>query len=163
MKKSFTKLLAAAVLLSAGLFASAQEKASLIVTKTDGHALNYGLVATPSITFNDSIMTVTVTINNAQKAINFKANEVKSFTYGMTTYVNTPTSDKKISFRIAGQTLAIQGVKSAKNIRLYQIDGKQLPVDATENGESTQVNLSGIAAGVYVISADGETFKFMKR
>ncbi len=80
------------------------------------------------------------------------------------TGIDAPTADSKTPQIVASAdgTICIEGCRRGADVALYGLKGEQLSRSKTTE-ERAVIDISGMAAGVYVLSVDGVSVKFIKK
>ncbi len=119
------------------LVTQAQDK-SLFITFIDGSKAEFAMADNPAVSWADGTMKVeagTITLS-------YELWRVKQFTFGASTGIRT-----------------VSGLRAKDGrITVYTLDGKAVHVP-TIGGE---VNLDGLASGLYIININGNTLKYLK-
>ncbi len=118
------------------LVIQAQDK-SLFITFNNGSKAEFAMADNPAITMKDGTMTVEA----GATTLSYELWRVKQFTFGASTGIRNVSGLRIKSGRIAA----------------YTLDGKAVNIP-TIGGE---VNLDGLASGLYIININGNTLKYM--
>jgi hypothetical protein len=117
----------------------AQQK-SLFITFNDGSKTEFAMSDNPAITMADGTMTVV----GSSSQIGYELWRVKQITFGNSTAIR----------EIRSNSILLDG----SNAKIYTLDGKAVHA-AINNGE---IDLNGLATGIYIININGKTIKYMK-
>lgn len=152
------------LLLIAGVLVSVTSKASnkvLQIWQADGQIVTISLNEEPVTTYSEGNLIITTT----NTTITYPLENVQRYTYAE----NTPISEGdglpdgiKSIFSNDGETLTFKGLKSNADINIYSPSG-QLIRTVKANGDKVAVSLSQLPTGVYLVKANGVTYKISKR
>ena len=121
------------------LMVQAQGK-SLFITFNDGSKAEFAMADNPAITMTDGTMTVVA----GTTTLSYELWRVKQFTFATSTGIrNISVSDIHVN---------------SDSVRIYTLDGKAVNMPASQG----EVNLDGLAPGLYIININGNTLKFLK-
>lgn len=130
----------------------------LQVWQADGKVMNINLNEQPVTTYSDGQLIITTT----KTTVTFPLEQVVKYTYTDATGISSPeVVGSKMS--ADGESITFTGLKPNTPVYLYTVAG-QLVKTVTATGQSkTTVSVSGFPVGVYVVKANGVTFKITKR
>lgn len=130
----------------------------LQVWQADGKVMNINLNEQPVTTYSDGQLIITTT----KTTVTFPLEQVVKYTYTDATGISSPEAvGSKMS--ADGESITFTGLKANTPVYLYTVAG-QLVSTVTATGQSkTTVSVSGFPVGVYVVKANGVTFKITKR
>ncbi len=130
----------------------------LQVWQADGKVMNINLNEQPVTTYSDGQLIITTT----KTTVTFPLEQVVKYTYTDATGISSPEAvGSKVS--ADGESITFTGLKANTPVYLYTVAG-QLVNTVTATGQSkTTVSVSGFPVGVYVVKANGVTFKITKR
>lgn len=130
----------------------------LQVWLADGKVMNINLNEQPVTTYSDGQLIITTT----KTTVTFPLEQVVKYTYTDATGISSPEAvGSKMS--ADGESITFTGLKPNTPVYLYTVAG-QLVKTVTATGQSkTTVSVSGFPVGVYVVKANGVTFKITKR
>jgi hypothetical protein len=130
----------------------------LQVWQANGKVLNISLNEEPRTTYSDGQLIITTT----KTTVTFPLEEVVKYTYTDATGISSPeVVGSKMS--ADGESITFTGLKANTPVYLYTVAG-QLVKTVTATGQSkTVVSVSKFPVGVYVVKANGVTFKITKR
>jgi hypothetical protein len=130
----------------------------LQVWQANGKVLNISLNEEPRTTYSDGQLIITTT----KTTVTFPLEEVVKYTYTDATGISSPEAVGS-EFSSDGESITFTGLKSNTPVYLYTVAG-QLVKTVTATGQSkTVVSVSKFPVGVYVVKANGVTFKITKR
>ena len=155
VKKLFLTLLL--LLLVAFKASAAADNTVLVVELRDGSTTNFLLADKPKITFTAQQMNIV----SESFSMEFDRSDVKNFHFvkDVATSVETPV---KPDAKVADNTLMLSGIDDGTAIVIYNTSG--LPVKhAVAVGGNCTVSLDDIASGLYIVTFNNTTFKFLKR
>lgn len=130
----------------------------LQVWQADGKVMNINLNEQPVTTYSDGQLIITTT----KTTVTFPLEQVVKYTYTDATGISSPEAvGSKMS--ADGESITFTCLKANTPVYLYTVAG-QLVKTVTATGQSkTVVSVSGFPVGVYVVKANGVTFKITKR
>lgn len=155
MKKVLLFILLAGLLLPAVRVCA--EGQTLVLHHADGTTSEVELYTLPRIQITDDKMVINVQgiSQEYQKA------DVVRFTYkGVGTGISyvSPTT----SFRVDEDRITFHGVPEADAVKVYDAKGMQIPVSLTAAGTDSVLSLASLPQGVYLVSINGRTIKFIR-
>lgn len=156
MKKILCLLLLAFVSFSSVV---AKSTINLVVCTKDGLKVLYALEEKPKITFTDTELVITT----KGVEIAYALSDMNLLTYenGEATGITNLYDDA--SFKLDGNAIVFSKLKAKDIVSLYSINGTLVfKKTVTVDGEYA-VSLNDIETGVYVVSVNGLTYKFMKK
>ena len=151
------------LLLIAGVLVSVTSKASnkvLQIWQADGQIVTISLNEEPVTTYSEGNLIITTT----NTTITYPLEQVDRYTYAMESVSEgdgVPDGIKGILSN-DGETLTFKGLKSTSDICIYSASG-QLIRTVKANGDKVAVSLSQLPTGVYLVKANGVTYKISKR
>ena len=130
----------------------------LQVWQSDGQVVAINLNEEPRTTYSDGNLIITTT----QTTITYPLERVRRYTYVLSSDgINSPTI--RVEFSIDGETLTITGMKQGSTVMLYNTTGQLLrSISTTAQGKVT-VSVSQLPTGIYVVKANGATYKITKK
>ena len=130
----------------------------LQVWQADGKVMNINLNEEPVTTYSDGQLIIRTT----KTTVTFPLEQVVKYTYADASGISSPEAmGSKMS--ADGETITFTGLKPNTPVYVYSVAG-QLVNTVTATGQSkTTVSVSGFPVGVYVVKANGVTFKITKR
>lgn len=155
MKKSLFTLLAVFLLTAAQ---AAAQSPTLVLHHADGKTSEVELYTMPRIQMTADKMVITVQGVSQEYA---KA-DVLRFTYkGVRTGISSvsPTT----SYRVDEDRITFHGVPEADAVKVYNAKGMQIPVGLTADGSDAVLSFASLPQGVYLVSINGRTLKFIRK
>lgn len=133
----------------------------LVIETTSNGRQSILLSDKPEITFSGQTMLISSAVGN----YNLEISDIVQYAFeNVATGVAQLLSDELRIFYPANDQIAIEGIKSPSDVRLYAVDGRELPVQVSVNGDRVTVSLSMLPKGVYIISANKkQNLKIYKR
>lgn len=130
----------------------------LQVWQADGKVMNINLNEQPVTTYSDGQLIITTT----KTTVTFPLEQVVKYTYTDATGISSPEAvGSKMS--ADGESITFTGLKPNTPVYVYSVAG-QLLTRVTATGQAkTVVSVSRFPVGVYVVKANGVTFKITKR
>lgn len=138
--------------------AKADEK-MLQVWQTDGQIVNISLKEEPVTTYSDGNLVIKTT----KTTISYPLEKVKKYTYTTVADGITTPQTMKAAFSKDGETLTFTDVRPNTKILLYNVAGQLLRRINSDKTGKVIVSVSGFPTGVYVVKANGGTYKITKR
>jgi len=133
----------------------------LVVETTTNGRLSVRLSDNPEITFSGQSMQISSAAGNYSLEIS----GIVQYTFESvaTGVAQLPSDELRFNYSPGGQ-IAIEGAESPSAVRLYAVDGRELPAQVSANGDRISVSLSMLPKGVYIISANNkQNLKIYKR
>lgn len=131
----------------------------LQVWQADGTVMNIKLSDEPKTSYQNG----NLVIKTANNTITLPLETVKKYTYAtLPTGISTPKA-VEASFSSNGETLTLSGLKIGSTVELYNAAGQLLKTITIAQQGSTVVSVSQFPYGVYVVKANGVTYKLLKR
>ncbi len=136
---------------------SATEAKSLVITLQNSKKVYYilGGETNPMMRFTDGTITM--------EADEYIISDIKNFYISETddpSNIEKILTTKHIEYR--ANTIAIKA-SDINTIKVYDISGKQINAEVLKNNDIITVNLNSLGSGTYIINADGNSFKVMKK
>ena len=154
MKKLFTFLF---VLLVFSQQAMAQDKATLVLYHADGTTTDVALYLKPRVVFDGDMVRITSTVLDME----YPKSNILRFSYkGSGTGITAPKNEA--DYTREGDRLVFHGISSSDKVAVYNSDGIRVPVHLSTTIDGVSLSLSSISKGVYVLSVNGKTSKFVK-
>ena len=138
----------------------AADRMLIVETITNGR-LSIRLSDNPEIKFSGQAMLISSAAGNYSLEIS----DIVQYAFESvaTDIVQLPSDELRFSYSASGQ-IAIEGTESPSDVRLYAVDGRELPVQISANGDRITVSLSMLPKGVYIISVNNkQNLKIYKR
>lgn len=133
---------------------------SFTVWGTDGSMVSYALEDSPKVTFTETTLVVTL----HGKATSYPLENLARVTYE--NVQGTGIGDlwsHEPQFSVYDNLLIFPSLKQGSTVAVYTLDGLLIHQEyITENGRYA-FPLTDVSAGVYMLSVNGVTHKFMKR
>ena len=131
----------------------------LAVCTKDGSKVLYALEEKPKITFTDTELVITT----KSVEIAYALSDMNLLTYENGETTGITNLHDNASFKLDGNAIVFSKLKAKDIVSLYSINGalvfkKTVTVDGVY-----AVSLNDIETGVYVVSVNGLTYKFMKK
>lgn len=124
--------------------------------------MSFPLSENPKVTHSDANLIVSTTTTT----IEYAKTEVSKFTLKIneqeTTSINnikTPDS----SIKQNGNLIFMSGFSTGSTVRVFTINGQAVLTDHICNDGTLTLNLSPFTGGIYIISTESITYKFIKR
>lgn len=134
---------------------------SAIFTKTDGTTIT-GLLAGAKITFTDDNLVFTT----ASSSTTFHISDLQKITFdSSSSSINNNSSSPSLSIypNPATDYIQVSGLSSEGNlVQIYRIDGALMKAQTATSSETT-IEITSFAPGIYIVRANGQTLKFVKR
>ena len=129
----------------------------LVISHDDGTHTKIGLSTQPHV----SIAANSITITSSVASMKWKAKEVVCLSYQeIETGVHSPKAGSDM-FLSAGK-LVFPNVSGGDGIAIYSVNGMAVPAIVVPEGCGVALQLSSLPSGIYLISVQGKTFKFIK-
>lgn len=150
------------LLLLCGLITATQSKAQdkLVIYLNDGNTASFVLAEQPKITFSGDNLCVaspTTTIEIARIA-------VKKFAFEKCeeneNSIETPHSD--VGITTLEESITFTGLTNGEAVTVYSIDGKTITKAIAVDGGCT-ITLDSLTHGIYLISTNTTTIKYLKK
>ena len=136
--------------------AEAQNNATLVLWHADGTTTDVELYLRPRIEFTGEKVLITSTVLNMEYA----KSDILRFTYkGEGTGISAPRQDSDYSQD--GDRLVFHGINATDQVAVYTANGVRVPVRLTSSSDGFALPLSSIPSGVYILSVNGRTSKFV--
>ena len=154
MKKILTLFL---FLLAFSQQAMAQDKATLVLYHADGTTTDVALYLKPRVVFDGDMVRITSTVLDMEYP---KANILRFSYKGSGTGITAPKNDA--DYTREGDRLVFHGISSTDKVAVYTTNGIRVPVCLSAASDDVTLSLSSIPQGVYVLSVNGKTSKFVR-
>ena len=154
--KSFRNLMLGLLLTVSGA-AMADDYAYLTVTQTGGES-SYAVSSIEKITFEASDMVLHLTGGNTTK-VPLAGLSKLFFTSSASGIATVSSNPSQISLR--NGVLRVSGQKGSV-VTVYDMSGKAVRTVTMQETE-TEINLSGVVKGIYIVKVGGEAKKVMNR
>ena len=144
-------------LLAFALQASAQDNVSLVLWHADGTTTDVELYLKPRIEFIGD----KVCISSDSLKMEYSKTDILRFTFkGEGTGITAPQSEA--NYNQEGDRLVFHGINAADKVAVYTANGVRVPVRLTTTSDGFSLPLSSIPSGVYILSVNGKTSKFVR-
>ena len=156
-RKYTTRILLALSLCFISAKAVAQDKATLVLWHADGTTTDVALYLKPRVVFDGDIVRITSTVLDME----YPKSNILRFSYtGQGTAISTPKNDA--DYTREGDRLVFHGISSADKVAVYTANGIRVPVRLSVTSDGVTLSISSIPKGVYVLSVNGKTSKFVR-
>lgn len=156
--KNLRNILAALLLLVGGT-SFADDYAYLSIVETDGQS-EVSISNIKNITFDDTNMIINLTDGNQQKLA--LSGLTKMFFSDTSTGIQSVAANgKQNSFVLKDGVLHVTGAQGA-NISVFDVNGKAVR-NVTASKAETEINLSGLTKGVYIVRVGNQTKKVLNK
>mgnify|MGYP002624194944 FL=1 len=156
MMKTKTLLLLLAALFVLPLTVRAQEQ-TLVLTHADGTTTEVELYTMPRIRLTADKLVITVQGTSQE----FDKSDVVRFTYkGINTGISTVRPETR--YRVDADRVTFYGLSASDRISVYNTGGVQMPVSLTVDGNDAVLSLAQLPQGVYLVTFNGKTLKFVR-
>lgn len=126
----------------------------LVVSLIDGTTATYDLSSMPNVVMSNDTLSITSSTLDAKYALY----KVKKFNFTDATAINSVAVSPVI---ISNNDKIV--LSSANDVRVYTEDGKSVETNLSNESGHTVIDISRLSKGMYVIKADGLSFKIMKK
>jgi hypothetical protein len=104
-----------------------------------------------------------IVVTTDSGTMNFDRKAVRIITYDNASSVNAVNAPKNgAGISLSGNVLNVANISVAKIVNLYDAGGRVVREAVVSEG-SCQLDLSGLAGGIYLVKVGSDTFKIMKR
>ena len=149
----------AVLLLLVGVTAFADDYAYLSIVQT-GEQSEVSISNIKNITFDDTNMIINLTDNSQQK-LPLAGLSKMFFTNESTGIQSVAASAKQSNFVLKDGVLHVTGAQGA-NISVFDVNGKAVR-SVTASKAETEINLSGLTKGIYIVRVGNQTKKVMNK
>ena len=154
MKKKLLVLLMAALMLPAAMKA---QTPTLVLHHADGKTSEVELYTMPRIQMTANKMIISVQDTKQE----FDKSDVVRFTYkGIATGINAVKPETR--YRVDEDHVTFYGISSADRISVHNTGGVQMPVRLTSDGSDAVLSLAQLPKGIYLVTINGRTLKFIR-
>ena len=130
---------------------------TLVLHHVDGKTSEMELYTMPRIQMTDTKMVITVQGSKQE----FNKTDVVRFTFkGVGTGINAVKSETR--YRVDKDRVTFYGVSSTDRISVHNASGMQIPVHLTTDGSDAVLSLAQLPQGVYLVTINGRTLKFIR-
>lgn len=130
----------------------------LQVWQADGKVMSINLNEQPVTTYSDGQLIIKTT----KTTFTFPLEQVVKYTYTDATGISTPSAMGS-QFSADGESITFTGLKPNTPVYLYTVAGQLLKTVTATGQSKTVVSVSRFPVGVYVVKANGVTFKITKQ
>ena len=149
------KKLFACSLFLASLAGHAAMAQTLVLHHPDGTTTDVELFTQPRVEFQGDQVLILSTVLN----IEYPKTEILSFTYkGSSLAITVP----KANVSCDGERIVFHNIKAADQVAVYTTNGIRVPIRLTHTGCDAVLSLLQIPQGVYLLSVNGRTSKFIR-
>lgn len=161
MKHLRTFLMILGLLGLGAVSAEAQSTVKGIVIETaTGERTEYALTETPKLTYDGN----TVTLTTTKVCVDFTATDIVKvvLTDISATDINDVES-KPEQVQLLNEEVRMSGLSAGETVSIYNVSGTLISTcQASSNGDLT-ITLSDLQRGVYIIKANHQSFKVMRK
>lgn len=137
-----------------------EPKTQLVVWAKDGTQVAYALAEKPKVTFTETDLVIKTDVVE----VNYSLENMARFTYENDETVSiTNLQTGKSSFKLDGESLLFPALKANSAVSLYSLNGTLVFNKTVGTAGEYSFPLSGLNAGVYVVTVNGLTYKIVKR
>ncbi len=132
----------------------------LILTSKNGDIQSFVLKSISNISFDNNDMII---ISDKQIE-RYSLSDIKEydFEYFPDSRIKSVLKNKEVPFKCDGMMLTFVKLPPNSIIRIFKLDGMELYNSQVQNDEITQIDCSKWSQGIYIVSINGETYKFAK-
>ena len=129
----------------------------LVVAMRDGSSAKFMLESKPKITFVGAVMKIVA----SGSSMEFVRSDVRNYHFDSeTTAVTETVADSNVA--IEGNVLVVSGVADDMAVTVYSSGGVVVKQSTAIDG-SCSISLDDLATGLYIVTFNNMTFKFLKR
>lgn len=129
----------------------------LVVAMRDGSSAEFMLSSKPKITFVGDVMKIVA----SGSSMEFVRSDVKNYHFdSKTTAVESPVAESNAA--LEGNMLVVSGVEDNAAVTVYSSAGVVVKQSTAVDG-SCSISLDDLATGLYIVTFNNNTFKFLKR
>lgn len=158
-------ILSAVALLAAVFSTSAVEifRTTLKLTTYNDETVEIAFAETPVATFAEKNLVIT-TVDETK--IEYPMADVKEITFDTESFEGIETiageEQNTLRFNIGRESLTVDGLAGGARVDLYTVSGVLAASGVADADGHAAVSLDILAPGVYIVSAQGKSFKFIK-
>ena len=136
-----------------------EPKNQLVVWAKDGTKVAYALAEKPKVTFTETDLV----IKAKGVEVNYSLENMARFTYesNENTAIRNLKTDE-VSFRLDGESLVFPSLSANSKVSLYSLNGAPVFNKTIRTAGEYSFPLSGLNAGVYVVTVNNLTYKIVK-
>lgn len=133
---------------------------TLVIWAKDGTKVAYALAEKPKVTFTTTDLVIT---SNGIE-VNYSLKNTARFTYGSNeqSRIWNLQTDEQV-FRLEGESLLFPALKANSTVSIYSLNGSLVFKKAIHQDGEYAFPLSSLNAGVYMVNANGLTYKIVKK
>ncbi|MBD5358086.1 MAG: T9SS type A sorting domain-containing protein [Bacteroides sp.] len=149
------------MLLFSPFFAKADTTASLVVVEKDGTIVETPIPDVSRIDFDTFSFSVLSKDGNSEK---YDYDSVKRIEFGSTSGIALPSKDVRLAVwpTVTSSTLNVTGTEANDMIYVFGLNGTQ-EISVTASDDVNVIDVSGLAAGHYVVKAGNTSVRFIKK
>ena len=139
--------------------AHANEHKTLVVEMYDGSTASFLLADKPKITFASELIKIT----SERYSMEFLLSDVKKYHFAekeVSTAITETLAESKAT--LEDNMLIVTGIDVDETITIYTIDGISVKQATAING-SCYISLNELSNGIYIVTFNNTTFKFLKQ
>ena len=143
------------------LFAMADENPThFVVWSKDGNPVAYNLSENPKVTFTETDLIISAKGIEVTYAID----KMARFTYedDEETPIKDLQNDEMI-FKLKGEYLLFPALKANSSVSIYSAGGKLIFKKIVQTSGEYSFPISSLSAGTYLVTANGVTYKIIKK
>ena len=129
----------------------------------DGTSMLVNLADTPVVTFTSSYGLDKVLITTTDKTITLSRTKLLRITYGAESAVGIHAARTSQDIAREGENLLFRGNVSNRDIKVFTIDGKQVPIHPNVSTEGVCLPLSTLPHGIFLVKVKDTTYKIENR
>lgn len=167
---TFMRTMALALFIGTAIVTYAQEQSTLVIWHADGTKTRVELSKKPEIYFGNSYWDgedyqdeKSVFFYSDVMYLRYPATNVLKFTYEKTPSTDINAPQDGTTYRKEGEHIYFDESVTPDKIALYSSNGVKVPVQIQQTERGFSLSLSGIPSGVYMLSVNGKTSKFVKK
>ena len=130
----------------------------LQIWQSDGKVVTIDLNEQPVTRYSDGNLIITTT----KSTISYPLEKVAKYTYALADGIST-IEGMRTKFSQDGETITFFGLKQGTEITVYSPSGQIIRKTKAGAQSETIVSVSNLIPGVYIVKANGVTYKITKR
>lgn len=131
---------------------------TLVLHHANGKTTEVELYTMPCIQLTADKMTIT---SQGVVSQEFDKTDVVRFTYkSVDTGIRSPKPET--AYRVDEDRVTFHGVPEANAVKVYNVGGAQIPVSLHVTGSDAVLSLTQLPQGVYLVTINGRTLKFIR-
>lgn len=131
----------------------------LVVWLKNGEKVYYNLEERPKTTFSGG----KVVITTSKLEVNYPLEQLLRYTYENVSSEVAINSTDNIRISQDGNVLTLENLKSKTSVLLFSMDGKLLETHQAQSGHPLSISLDAYPIGIYIIKANGVSYKMMRK